>query len=157
MGGATCARPEYRRMMSASDRRHLARLGSGLSTRVPPGLLRPRSGPTARVGFGEPARTLQAKNLTCPPQARTGLPAPRLRLSAATGQEPVRWLALHASQRDPPASGTPMASASSRALPHVPANPERPSSRLDQHVHVPSGSGSPASVARVFGGGEKVG
>jgi hypothetical protein len=24
MGGATCARPEFRRMMSASDRRHLA-------------------------------------------------------------------------------------------------------------------------------------
>ena len=88
MGGATCARPEHRRMMSASDRRHLALLGSGLSTRVPPGLLRSRSGLTAPVGFGEPARTLKVKNLTCPPQARTGFPAPRLPPFGGHGTKP---------------------------------------------------------------------
>jgi len=50
-----------------------------------------------------------------------------------------------------------MASASSRGLPHVTAGPERPSSRLDQHVRVPSGSGSTVSVARDFGRGDEFG
>ncbi len=76
-GGAARARPEFRRMMSASDRRCLAAHGAGLSTR-------PSSGLSARIapaairtdrgcGFRNSGTDPDAHHASCPPQARTGL------------------------------------------------------------------------------------
>ena len=87
-----------------------------------------------------------ARGASCPPQARTGhcrLPPPLRRRK----RSPARWLALHGHLR-PPASGTPMASASCHDLPHVPADPDRPSSRLVRYVRDPSGGGSGHRMAR---------
>ncbi|AKH99508.1 hypothetical protein IMCC20628_00787 [Hoeflea sp. IMCC20628] len=98
-----------------------------------------------------PARTLKAIRPSCPPQARTALSAthPAFRLAH---NEPGTVAGFARSLR-PPASGTPMASASSRSSPHVTARFERPSSRLVQHVRDPSGSGS----TRIMTWGRKVG
>ena len=113
----------------------------------PPGIA-PATAWTGHVcGSGEvPARTLKAIGPSCPPQARTGVIAshPAFRLWHGTKPGPVAGFAR---STRPPASGTPIASASSRDLPHVTADPERLSSRLVRHVRDPSGSGSASSMA----------
>ena len=123
----------------------------------PPGLLRPRSGLTAGVGFEDPARTLTRSTL--PVMSATG-PDRMFRFLAVTRTSrkrlPARWLALHGHLR-PPASGAPMASASCLDLPHVSADPDRPSSRLVRYVRDPSGSGSGRSMARGWKVGMKTG
>jgi hypothetical protein len=159
-GGAARARPEYRRMISASDRRRLAAHGAGLSTC-------PSSGPSARIA---PAAIWT--NRGCGFRGSgTDPDAPHWPVMSATGPFrcaappafrqvwsafPARWLALHG-QFWPPASGTPMASASLRDPPHVTTDPERPSSRLVRYVRDPSGSGSTESVARGWKVGKKMG
>jgi len=144
-GGAARARPEYRRMMSASDRRRLA----------PPGVYprpdcsgrdqdRPREWFSQGSGT-DPDAPHPARHVRHRPGPAS---APRTQPFDWARRNPARWLALHGPpERAPPASGTPMASTSSRCLPHVTANPERPSSRLVQHVRDPSGSGSAGIMA----------
>ena len=129
--------------------------GSGLSTRFPPGLLRPQPGQAAGVGLGIPARTLthtwRVMSATGPD--RPCVPHLAFRL-VRTKTRPGGWLCTRL-ERGPPASGTPMASASFRALPHVTANPERPSSRLVENVRDPSGTGSPMMMAWGLAGGDE--
>ena len=151
MGGAPRARPEYRRMMSASDRQRLAPFGR-LS---PSGLLRPRSGQTAGVGLEVPARTLThriRRFMSATGPDRSCAPHPPCQL-AQSETRPGGWLCT---VDRPPASGTPMASASPRTSPHVTANPERPSSHLNRSVRDPSGSGSAMMMARGLEGVEKI-
>jgi hypothetical protein len=104
------------------------------------------------MGSGtDPAAPHPARHVRHRPGPVSAFPG---RLSAGTERNPARRLALHGPpERAPPASGTPMASASPRCLPHVTTNPERPSSRLVLHVRDPSGSGS----ARIMARGRRVG
>ena len=118
----------------------------------PPGLLRPRPGQAAGLllaGSGTDAdrllrmrpgpRGVPARRGTHPARHVRHRPVPvsphgPRKRACRTDLRP-RWLALHARPEErPPASGTPMASASFRYPPHVPARPERPSSRLVRHV-----------------------
>ena len=95
LGGAARARPESRRIMSASDRRCLAAHGagyltcpsSGLSARVATaaawtdrgcGLRGSGTDPDRRIDASRSAPgftgAMNASSKSCPPQARTGLP-----------------------------------------------------------------------------------
>ena len=71
----------------------------------PPGLLRPRSGLTAGVGFEDPARTLARQtDPPCPPQARTGCSVSRRRGGACeNGCRPGGWLCTRLKETRPPA------------------------------------------------------
>ncbi len=148
MGGAARARPEYRRMMSASDRRRLA--PAGVYPRPDcSGRDQDRSRAWFWQGSGtDPAAPHPARHV----RHRPGPVSVFLgRLSAGMERNPARRLTLHGPpERAPPASGTPMASASPRCLPHVTTNPERPSSHLNRSVRDPSGSGSARSMAWVW-------
>ena len=153
-GGAARARPEIRRMMSASDRQCLAAHGAGYLTC-------PSSGPSARVATAaiRTDRGCGFRGSGTDPDCRAmPLNQPRLhggdeciqQIMSATGPHrsctpsafrqlwskiPARWLALHgAPERAPPASGDP----DGHRLPPCPAaryvKTERPSSRLARHV-----------------------
>ena len=138
-------------MMSASDRQRLALCGRLSPPRIAPAAIWTDRG----SGFQGPAQTLtRTKRLmsatgpyrSCAPHS----------LSAGADKKPAWWLALHESQEDPPASGTKMASASSRVLPHVTAQSERHSPRLVETVHDPSGSGSAMMMTRGLAGGDEM-
>ena len=121
--------------------------GSGLSTRSPPGLLRPRSGQTAGVVLDVPARTLTRR--TGPVMSATGpdrmfrFPPPWRRLE--NGCRPGGWLCTVEPDR-PPAEPRwpPPPFATCRTLRQIPKGlPPAWSNTFEG----PSGSGSGRSMA----------
>ena len=160
MGGAERARPGTRRMLSgirqaaACMTRRLAYPPAPLQG-PPPGLLRPRSGQTARDAFGagsgtDPGRPFPARHV----RHRSGpVTRPSPAFSGGRGTTPARWLAFHRPPRGltrlgpmPPAEPPwPPPPETSRATSARPA-PDIPS-RLHRNVRDPSGSGSGASMA----------
>jgi hypothetical protein len=109
MGGAERARPGTRRMLSgirqaaACMTRRLAYPPAPLQG-PPPGLLRPRSGQTARDAFGagsgtDPGRPLPARHVRHRPGPVTR-PSPAF--SGWQETTPTRWLAFHRRPRDLP-------------------------------------------------------
>lgn len=176
-GGATGARPDDRRMMSASDRqlplrfpRLRARGQTACARREGhpgrPRTVRPGQGAAAK-GFGAVSGTkpcplpdcmgaaLRMKHLTR--HAERG--KLRHRPGPLSGRRPLRAdkrpevVPVAGWTRSPvevsrSADGATLAIASPFALPHVPARPKGHSSRPNRHVSGPSGSGSAASMAR---------
>jgi hypothetical protein len=128
----------------------------------PPGLLRPRSGQTARDAFGagsgtDPGRPLPARHVRHRPGPVTR-PSPAFQ-AGRKRPRPGGWLSTGVlgtcrSGLAPPltdaASGTPMASASRSPPRHVSTPGPGHSLRLARNVRDPSGSGS---AERVWHGG----
>jgi len=161
MGGAARARPESRRMMSASDRRCLAAHGAGLSTRPSSGLsarIAPAAAWTDRgCGFRDsgtdPDRQAmpfsQPRNNGAMKHIRHIMSATGPHRSAASsafrqlwGKIPARWLALHVSRTRPARQRNPDGI---RLLPRPAARYGRPRKAflpLGRNVREPSGSGS---------------
>jgi hypothetical protein len=175
MGGAERARPGTRRMLSgirqaaACMTRRLAYPPAPLQG-PPPGLLRPRSGQTARDAFGagsgtDPGRPLPARHVRHRPGPVTR-PSPAF--SGWQETTPTRWLAFHRLPRDLPLWAGP---ASNRCRQRNPdglrlpkprrATSARPApgipSRLARNVRDPSGSGSASEYGMGVEGVEKVG
>jgi hypothetical protein len=71
-------------------------------------------------------------------------------------KRPGGRLNRHIGEEAMSADGTTLATASLQVLPHVTANPERPSSHLNRSVRDPSGSGSAMMMARGLAGVEKI-
>lgn len=176
-GCATGARPDDRRMMSASDRQSPLRFPRLRAHAMKacarrgghPG--RPR---TIRPGQGAAAKGFGAVSGTkpCPLPGCTGAALRMKHLTRHAGRGKLRHRPGPLSGRRPqdankrpevvpvagltrspvkvsrPADGATLAIASPFALPHVPARSKGPSSRPDRHVSGPSGSGSAASMAR---------
>ena len=127
-GGAPRARPEFRRMMSASDRRNLAFCG-----RLSPPRIAPAAAWTGHGRWFSRSGTCLRSKTPNPPQARSG-PAPMMLLKAESTSlrsevrvqpRPGGWLGLLLLAEKQAASGATMVTASFRNEPHVTANPER--------------------------------
>ncbi|AKI02697.1 hypothetical protein IMCC20628_04018 [Hoeflea sp. IMCC20628] len=147
MGGAARARPEFRRMMSASDRRHLAFPGVA----YPPGPRPDCSGHDQDRSREMVFVVRHVFRVKRPKIRHRPVPVshPQSRLpwgKAWMLDRPGGWLGPYG---EPAASGATMVTASLRMLPHVTAKPERYPSHLNRSVRDPSGSGSTVMMSRV--------
>jgi hypothetical protein len=166
-GVAQIARgPEYRRMVSASDRRSLAAFRRPDTGGLSGGSGFIRHGLGLALTIRETPRAKAIKRQTPSPHPQGGPPQARFHprpgcrpaLAGTRGKDfSGGWLGRSARQNvpqghpfeaDPAASGTRRCTASSIVPPHVTADTRRPSSRLDRHVDDPSGDGSATMMAR---------
>jgi len=77
-------------------------------------------------------------------------------VQAEIQNRPGGRLNRHIGEEAMSADGTTLVTVSLQVSPHVTANPERPSSHLNQNVRDPSGSGSARMMAQSLAGGEKI-